>query len=44
MTYLAKLWGNKVLRGEITIEEVPNFLKEEVNAYVANTGTLSVKD
>lgn len=32
--FLATLWGNKVLSGECTIDEVPQYLKEDVIEYV----------
>ena len=43
-TNLSKLWGEMVLSNEITIDEVPNFIKEEVIAYVANANKRSTKN
>lgn len=31
---LAILWGNKVLKGEKTIEQVPKLIRDEVIKYV----------
>ena len=30
------LWGKKVLKGTVELSAVPNFIRAEVEAYVAN--------
>ena len=35
--YLVILWGGKVLQGTVELSAVPNFIKAEVEAYVADS-------
>lgn len=34
--YLVRLWGGKVLKGTVELSAVPNFIRAEVEAYVAD--------